>query len=109
MLTLFDKDVHSFSVFALSPTRMFAETSIETSCLDRYASRVSLVSFSKLVCVSLVWGVASCCRTFRRNLTRGQSVAVRWMADLEELEPYDGREGAIQRMGRDVRGSLSGS
>ena len=28
--------------------------------------------------------------------------AVRWMADLEELEPYDER-GVIQRMGRDVR------
>ena len=28
--------------------------------------------------------------------------AVRWMADLEELEPYDER-GFIQRMGRDVR------
>ena len=28
--------------------------------------------------------------------------AVRWMADLKELEPYDGRR-VIQRMGRDVR------
>ena len=28
--------------------------------------------------------------------------AVRWMADLEELEPY-GERGVIQRMGRDVR------
>ena len=28
--------------------------------------------------------------------------AVRWMADLEELEPYDER-GVIQRTGRDVR------
>ena len=28
--------------------------------------------------------------------------AVRWMADLEELEPYDERR-VIQRMGRDVR------
>ena len=28
--------------------------------------------------------------------------AVRWMADLEELEPYDER-GVIQRVGRDVR------
>ena len=28
--------------------------------------------------------------------------AVRWMADLEELEPY-GERGVIQRVGRDVR------